>query len=1119
MKKSQTKIIAFLLSVFLSSLLLAQKKPNIIIVFTDDISAREFPIYGSDTWTAPTSFNTSNPNYRANTPVLDMMATQGCYIETAWAATVCSPSRAMMMTGRYAHLHKWYGNGTIGTYIDPADGRRKSIPLYASSPITLGHVATMGGYETLWAGKTQMRGADISRFGFNEGIFTAGGEGIPRSNPNPNTKFRLRNVGGQLINEDSGNPVGTNDESGYVQSSWYWRTSASTMIKNDSGEFEYNWWPIEPEDVANYSDNTYGPDVELDYIFDFMDRKVADDEPFFIYHTSHLGHDAFDFLSDGATSRWPGTPKVSWDGSKYTRTEPNITRTEAADGTNTYNTNNSITESGIHHHINYLDYQMSLYLDKLKELGIEDNTLIIFSSDNGTSGFGKRNVTSQRGTHVPFIVYGPGLGITKTGKQDVLFNIADVLPTIAEISDVELPCDYEINGESFWEFLTTDKEKHRDWIYGYDADRQLIRDQNVVIDGRDVVYDAQSNPTDLTSFTQLASNLTTVLSNSDLEAAKNNLINILPSYSLVNFGQNELPDSSANGTCNIDPITVTFNETTANIDSSGTTSNPISFTVSNIPNNNPVELRARIYPVGEDVTGGEFVAQFTGATLDLNSNTPNFNITAGSSITESNTPTNGLITRTFSINNFALQNGKTINEDEAYVVAIRFVDAGTTGVNEIEFSTEGEQPVIGSGNTKNATFSLNTLNLNLVTVTFDEITTNIDSNGTVSNPISFTVSNVPNNNSVQLRARIYPINEDVTGGAFVAQFTEANLDLNSATTDFNITTGSSATNFDTPVNGLITRTYTINNFALQGSNTINEDEAYVVAIRFVDAGTTGVNEIEFSTEGEQPVIGSGNEKNATFILNTLNINSIKVNSNLTPTSIDFNGNTTNPISFTVSNIPNNTAVGLRARVYPSGEDITQGAFVAQFTGAPLDINSNTTDFNVTAGNSVTTLNTPINGLISRTYTINNFTLRNGSSINDNETYVVAIRFVDAGSTGINQLEFATSSSIQPVVGGAGNAKNATFELNTLVVDNAVLSNTNFKFNTNNTNSIYLYPNPVNSTLNIGGIIELNEYKIVNLSGKTVKRGNSQLKQIVVSDLTTGIYFLITPNGVAKFIKN
>ena len=43
----------------------AQKKPNVVIFFADDISAREFPVYGSSVWSSPHAENTSDLKYRA----------------------------------------------------------------------------------------------------------------------------------------------------------------------------------------------------------------------------------------------------------------------------------------------------------------------------------------------------------------------------------------------------------------------------------------------------------------------------------------------------------------------------------------------------------------------------------------------------------------------------------------------------------------------------------------------------------------------------------------------------------------------------------------------------------------------------------------------------------------------------------------------------------------------------------------------------------------------------------------------------------------------------------------------------------------------------------------------
>ena len=118
----------------------ALDRPNIVILFADDISARELPLYSSTVWSPPLRGDTSDPAYRASTPVLNRMAQDGCWIKTCWASVVCSPSRAMMMTGRYAHLHKWWGNRSKGTYIDER-GKTSTWPLYESSARQIGHVA------------------------------------------------------------------------------------------------------------------------------------------------------------------------------------------------------------------------------------------------------------------------------------------------------------------------------------------------------------------------------------------------------------------------------------------------------------------------------------------------------------------------------------------------------------------------------------------------------------------------------------------------------------------------------------------------------------------------------------------------------------------------------------------------------------------------------------------------------------------------------------------------------------------------------------------------------------------------------------------------------------------
>ncbi|MEM9417524.1 MAG: sulfatase-like hydrolase/transferase, partial [Planctomycetota bacterium] len=173
-------------------------QPNIIVVFADDISAREFPIYGSSQWSPPgrkvDSPHSTDPAHLAKTPTFDRLAEEGCVIQTAWSATICGPSRAMIMTGRYAHLHKWWHNKDKGK---SPTGHWQWL-LYESSPLQLGHVAQQAGYATMWAGKTQMGTENLDRFGFDEGLFTPGESVIGQS---PYTDFRIvtKKVDGERV--------------------------------------------------------------------------------------------------------------------------------------------------------------------------------------------------------------------------------------------------------------------------------------------------------------------------------------------------------------------------------------------------------------------------------------------------------------------------------------------------------------------------------------------------------------------------------------------------------------------------------------------------------------------------------------------------------------------------------------------------------------------------------------------------------------------------------------------------------------------------------------------------------------------------------------------------------
>lgn len=119
-----------------------------------------------------------------------------------------------------------------------------------------------------------------------------------------------------------------------------------------------------------------------------------------------------------------------------------------------------------------LDHHIGRIFDELKDSGQMDNTIIIFSGDNGLSLgdhglFGKQNLYEFGGMHVPLVIAGPGIA---NGKSEAFVYLMDLYSTIAEFAGATLPAGVE--GESIVPILTGKKSKIRDVLYTAYRDSQ-----------------------------------------------------------------------------------------------------------------------------------------------------------------------------------------------------------------------------------------------------------------------------------------------------------------------------------------------------------------------------------------------------------------------------------------------------------------------------------------------------------------------------------------------------------------------------------------------------------------------------------------------------------------------
>lgn len=128
--------------------------------------------------------------------------------------------------------------------------------------------------------------------------------------------------------------------------------------------------------------------------------------------------------------------------------------------------------------VSELDWSVGQIIQELKNLGIEDNTLVIFTSDNGpwltqkdhggSAGllFEGKNSTYEGGMRVPGIAWWPGR-IKANVTSTALFSALDIFPTIARITGSKIPGNLELDGMDQSELLLGTRTSIRTEIFYY----------------------------------------------------------------------------------------------------------------------------------------------------------------------------------------------------------------------------------------------------------------------------------------------------------------------------------------------------------------------------------------------------------------------------------------------------------------------------------------------------------------------------------------------------------------------------------------------------------------------------------------------------------------------------
>jgi arylsulfatase A-like enzyme len=375
-------------SIFCLSALVATasrgERPNIIMFLIDDQNPSSIAAFGGDTYT----------------PNLDRMAAEGMKFTRAYvSSSVCTPSRYSFLTGRYA------GNSHSKLYSEAVgSAENQGYPSFnvalERDKMNVGNVLREAGYTTGVVGKFHL----TSKSDFPE--FYKGKNGwidiSKDARPGPETSAQFKHNERRMRR--------------------YLETLGFSWAKN-----------VYPENSHKpYSE--HNPEWTTVAALEFIEENK--DRPFYLHLCSTLLH--------GPDKSWRSSmdhPLITGEGQVESLPEVMTPRAELL---------KTIKEKGFDPdgHVAgeaWIDDSLGAILRKLEELGIDDNTLVIFVPDHGRDG--KASVFSHGSCQVPMIMRWPKRIPGGQVCEELVQNI-DLVPTFFELGETKKPESYRIDGQS-----------------------------------------------------------------------------------------------------------------------------------------------------------------------------------------------------------------------------------------------------------------------------------------------------------------------------------------------------------------------------------------------------------------------------------------------------------------------------------------------------------------------------------------------------------------------------------------------------------------------------------------------------------------------------------------------
>lgn len=404
----------------------AQQKPNIIYILADDLGYADLGCYGQQ---------------KIETPNIDQLAREGIRFTQHYSGSpVSAPSRSVLLTGKHSGHAYIRGNDEMGERGNVwsheamlADSTLEGQRPLPAGTVTFPKLLQKAGYTTAMVGKW--------------GLGFPGSEGTP-------------------------NKMGFDFFYGYNCQRQAHTYYPPFLYRNENREYLQNKLlpphtpldkgadPMLESSYDKYTQQQYSPDLMLAEIISFINREK--ENPFLLMWTTPVPH-----VPLQAPKKW-----IDYYVKKFGDEKPYL-------GESGYfpTRHPRATYAAM---ISYFDEQVGELIAELKRLGIYDNTLIIFTSDNGPTfnggadspwfdsarpfkseqGWGKTSLR-EGGIRVPMIAAWQGK-IKPETTSDHISAFWDVMPTFAEIAGVK---STDSDGISFLPTLLGKKQKRHNYLY------------------------------------------------------------------------------------------------------------------------------------------------------------------------------------------------------------------------------------------------------------------------------------------------------------------------------------------------------------------------------------------------------------------------------------------------------------------------------------------------------------------------------------------------------------------------------------------------------------------------------------------------------------------------------